>query len=178
MVPFTTATQKSWGSSSFLAKLKWVFMFLLLRIGFRPGPLAIFAQSHSYGGVMNLNWGKWGLQFFGCCSGVFCSFVTSWVSCHCSLGVILVDRPLVGRFTTVPYFILRILRRNWNIKLVEDYTKLMSGKLSQRDYQPTNYSLCMGFEHHCTVKILPAFYGVARVPNKYTIKWCIKRVMY
>ncbi len=32
---------------------------------------AIFAQSLSYGGVMNtdLNWGKWGLQFFRCCCG-------------------------------------------------------------------------------------------------------------
>ncbi len=38
---------------------------------------AIFAQSLSYGGVMNtdLNWGKWGLQFFKCCCGVFCDLL-------------------------------------------------------------------------------------------------------
>ncbi len=32
---------------------------------------AIFAQSLSYCWIMNsdLNWGKWGLQFFRCCSG-------------------------------------------------------------------------------------------------------------
>ncbi len=38
---------------------------------------AIFAQSLSYGGVMNtdLNWGKWGLQFFRCCCGVFCDLL-------------------------------------------------------------------------------------------------------
>ncbi len=34
---------------------------------------AIFAQSLSYCWIMNtdLNWGKWGLQFFRCCSGFF-----------------------------------------------------------------------------------------------------------
>ncbi len=38
---------------------------------------AIFAQSLSYGGVMNtdLNWSKWGLQFFRCCCGVFCDLL-------------------------------------------------------------------------------------------------------
>ncbi len=32
------------------------------------------------------------------------SFVTSWMSRRCALGVILVGRPLLGRFTTVPCF--------------------------------------------------------------------------
>ncbi len=34
---------------------------------------AVFAQSLSYCWIMNtdLNWGKWGLQFFRCCSGFF-----------------------------------------------------------------------------------------------------------
>ncbi len=34
---------------------------------------AIFAQSLSYCWIMNTNhnWGKWGLQFFRCCSGFF-----------------------------------------------------------------------------------------------------------
>ena len=33
------------------------------------------------------------------------SFVTSWMSRCCSLGVILVGRPVLGRFTTVPSFL-------------------------------------------------------------------------
>ena len=38
---------------------------------------AIFAQCLSYGWVMNtdLNWGQWGLQFFGCRSGFFCDLL-------------------------------------------------------------------------------------------------------
>ncbi len=36
-------------------------------------PWSVFAQSLSYWWIMNtdLNWGKWGLQFFRCCSGFF-----------------------------------------------------------------------------------------------------------
>ncbi len=33
------------------------------------------------------------------------SYMTSWMSHHCALGVILVGRPLLGRFTTVPSFL-------------------------------------------------------------------------
>ncbi len=51
---------------------------------------AVFAQSLSYCWIMNtdLNWGKWGLQFFRCCSGFFYdlldeSLLRSW-SRHCS----------------------------------------------------------------------------------------------
>ncbi len=33
------------------------------------------------------------------------SFMTSWMSCRCALGVILVGWPLLGRFTTVPSFL-------------------------------------------------------------------------
>ncbi len=33
---------------------------------------------------------------------VLCSFITTWMSPHCTLGVILVGRPLLGRFTNVP----------------------------------------------------------------------------
>lgn len=62
-------SQNSQGSSRcFLAKLRRAFVFLLLSSGFVLG-----TQSLSYGGVMNsdINWGKWSMQFFGCCSGVF-----------------------------------------------------------------------------------------------------------
>ncbi len=64
---------------------------------------AVFAQSLSYCWIMNtnLNWGKWGLQFFRCCSGFFHDFLDR---CHCALGVIWIGRPLLGRFTTVPIF--------------------------------------------------------------------------
>ncbi len=46
----------------------------------------VFAQSLSYGGVMNtnLNWGKWGLQYFRCCCGVFCDLLDE--SSLCSWG--------------------------------------------------------------------------------------------
>ncbi len=64
---------------------------------------AVFAQSLSYCWIMNtnLNWGKWGLQFFRCCSGFFYDLLDR---CHCALGVIWIGRPLLGRFTTVPIF--------------------------------------------------------------------------
>ncbi len=51
-----------------------------ISIGFKSGiwldhsPMdAVFAQSLSYCWIMNtdLNWSKWGLQFFRCCSGLF-----------------------------------------------------------------------------------------------------------
>lgn len=35
----------------------------------------------------------------------FLFFFISWMSCHCSLGAILVGNPLLGRFTTVPNFV-------------------------------------------------------------------------
>ncbi len=44
---------------------------------------AIFAQSLSYCRIMN--------------TVVLGSFMTSWMSRHCSLGVILVGRPLLGK---------------------------------------------------------------------------------
>lgn len=74
-------SQKSWGSSRcFLAKLRWAFMFFYAQLQFSSWNSvmqAIFAQTLSYGGVMNtdLNWGKWGLQFLRCCYGVFCDLL-------------------------------------------------------------------------------------------------------
>ncbi len=64
---------------------------------------AIFAQSLSYGGVMNTDLN---LNCEACSSldVVVGSFVTSWMSRRCALGVILVGQPLLGRFTTVPCF--------------------------------------------------------------------------
>ncbi len=49
---------------------------------------AVFAQPLSYCWIMNtdLNWGKWGLQFFRCCSGFFYDLIDestlrSWSNC-------------------------------------------------------------------------------------------------
>ncbi len=41
---------------------------------------AVFAQSLSYCWIMNtdLKWGKWGLQFFRCCSGFFYDLLDEW----------------------------------------------------------------------------------------------------
>ncbi len=83
---------------------------------------AVFAQSLSYCWTMNtdLNWGKWGLQFFRWCSGFF---MTSLMSRHCALGVILVGRPLLGRFTTFPSFlhlwIMALTMVRWSLKALE-----------------------------------------------------------
>ncbi len=89
----------------------------------RNSPMgAVFAQSLSYCWIMNTdhNWGKWGLQLFRGCSG---SFMTSWMRCRCALGVILVGRPLLGRFTTVPSFlhlwIMALTMVNWGPKALE-----------------------------------------------------------
>ncbi len=51
------------------------------------------------------------------------SFMISWMSCHCALGVILVGRPLLGRFTTVPSFlhlwIMALTVVHWSPKALE-----------------------------------------------------------
>lgn len=54
--------------------------------------------------IMNfdLKCNNWGFQFFRCCNGFF---VTSWMSRRCTHGVILTDRPLMGRFTSVLRFL-------------------------------------------------------------------------
>ncbi len=61
----------------FLANVRRAFVFFLVSNGFCLGLElshgCVFAQSLSYCWIMNtdLNWGKWGLQFFRCCSGFF-----------------------------------------------------------------------------------------------------------
>ncbi len=51
------------------------------------------------------------------------SFMTSWMSRHCALGVILVGRPLLGRFTTVTSFlhlwIMALTVVHWSPKALE-----------------------------------------------------------
>ncbi len=51
------------------------------------------------------------------------SLMTSWMSRHCALGVILVGQPLMGRFTTVPSFlhlwIMALTVVRWSPKALE-----------------------------------------------------------
>ncbi len=51
------------------------------------------------------------------------SFVTSWMSRRCTLGVILVGRPILGRFTTVPCFChlwkMALIVVRWSPKAIE-----------------------------------------------------------
>lgn len=83
---------------------------------------AIFADSLYYGGVMNTDLNE---ENKACSSldGVVRSFVTSWMSRHCALGVILFGRPLLGRFTTVPCFchlwIMAFIVIGWSPKVLE-----------------------------------------------------------
>ncbi len=65
-----------------------------------------FVFSLSYCWIVNtdFNWGKWGLQFFRCCSGFFYDLIDestlrSWSNPEWS------GRSLLGRFTTVPSFL-------------------------------------------------------------------------
>ncbi len=80
---------------------------------------AVFAQSLSYCWIMNTDL-NWGLQFFRCCSGFFYDLLDE---SSLPLGVILVGRPLLGRFTTAPSFLhlwimaLSVVR--WSPKALE-----------------------------------------------------------
>ena len=100
-------SQKSCFSSRwFLPNVWWAFVIFGQR-WFSPGNSAmhaIFAECLSYGWVMNidLNWGKWSLQFFRCCYGFFCDLLDelllrSWV--------ISVIQPFLGSLTTVSRFL-------------------------------------------------------------------------
>ncbi len=83
---------------------------------------AVFDQSLSYCWILNtaLNWGKWGLQLFRCCSDVFYDLLDESLLRSC---VNLVGRPLLGRFTTVPSFlhlwIMALTVVHWSPKALE-----------------------------------------------------------
>ncbi len=119
-------SQKSWGSSRcFLAKLRWAFMFFLLSSGFGLGtlPCRPFLPSLF---LMVESWTLTLTEASEACSSldvVVGSFVTSWMSRSCALGVILVGRLLLGRFTTVPCFrhlwIMALTVVRWSPKALE-----------------------------------------------------------
>ncbi len=70
----------------------------------RNSPMdAVFAQS-----LIVESWTLTLIEASEACSSldvVLGYFMTSWMSRHCTLGVILVGQPLLGRFTTVPSFL-------------------------------------------------------------------------
>ncbi len=71
-----------------------------------------------------------------CCSlDVLASFMTSGMSHHCALGVILVGQPLLGRFTTGPNFL-----HLWIMTLTRDDSRV-SG---YPETKPKNVSEYMG----------------------------------
>ncbi len=101
------------------------FMFFLLSSGFRLGtlPCRPFLPSLF---LMVESWTLTLTEASEACSSldvVVGSFVTSWMSRRCTLGVILVGRPLLGRFTTVPCFrhlwILALTVVRWSPKALE-----------------------------------------------------------
>ncbi len=109
----------------FSGKLRWAFMFFLLSSGFGLGtlPCRPFLPSLF---LMVESWTLTLTEASEACSSldvVVGSFVTSWMSRRCALGVILVGRPLLGRFTTVPCFlhlwIMALTVVRWSPKALE-----------------------------------------------------------
>ncbi len=106
---FTEYLPKSLGDNQdiFLANVRRAFVFFLVSKGFCLGTLpwmpflpSLFLIVESW--TLNL------IEASEACSSfdvVLGSFMTSWMSCRRALGVILVGRPLLGRFTTVPSFL-------------------------------------------------------------------------
>ncbi len=89
----------------FLANVRRAFVFFLVSSGFclRTLPWMPFLPS-LFLIVETLTL----IEASEACSSldvVLGSFMTSWMSRHCALGVIFVGRPLLGRFTTVPSFL-------------------------------------------------------------------------
>ncbi len=102
--------------------MRWAFVFFLVSSGFCLGtvpwmPFSLFLIVESW--TLTL------IEASEACSSldvVLGSFMTSWMSRQCVLGVILVGQPLLGRFTTVPSFLhlwimaLTVVLRNGFIK--------------------------------------------------------------
>ncbi len=100
--------QKSWGKSRyFWTNVRRAFVLFLVSNGFCLGtlPWMLFLPS-LFLIVESLTLTL--IEASEACSSlevVLGSFMTSWISRCCSLGVILVGRPLLRRFTTVPSFL-------------------------------------------------------------------------
>ncbi len=109
----------------FLANVRQAFVFFLVSSGFCFGtlPLKLFLPSLF---LIVESWTLTLIEASEACSSldvVLGSFMTSWMSRHCALGVILVGQPLLGRFTTVPSFlhlwIMALTVVRWSPKALE-----------------------------------------------------------
>ncbi len=87
----------------FLAKLRRAFVFFLVSNGFCLGTLQWMQFLPSLFLIVE-SWTLTLIEASEACISldvVLGSFMTSWMSRHCALGIILVGRPHLGRFTTV-----------------------------------------------------------------------------
>ncbi len=94
---------------------QWLYLGTLPRMPFLPG-LFLIVES----------WTLTLIEASAACSSldvVLGSFMISWMSCRCTLGVILVGQPLLGRYTTVTSFlhlwIMALTVVRWSPKTVE-----------------------------------------------------------
>ncbi len=87
----------------FLAKLRRAFVFFLVSNGFCLGTLQWMQFLPSLFLIVE-SWTLTLIEASEACISldvVLGSFMTSWMSRHCALGIILVGWPHLGRFTTV-----------------------------------------------------------------------------
>ncbi len=109
----------------FLANVRRAFVLFLVRNGFCLGTLAWMPFLPSLFLIVE-SWTLTLIEASEACSSldvVLGSCMTSWMSHHCALGVILVDQPHLGRFTTVPSFlplwIMALTVVRWSLKAFE-----------------------------------------------------------
>lgn len=91
----------------FLANVRWAFVYFLVSSGFCLGTLPWMPFFPSLFLIVE-SWTMTLIETNEACSSldvVLGSFMTSWMSRRCALGVILVGRPLLGRFITVSPFV-------------------------------------------------------------------------
>ncbi len=108
----------------YLANVRRAFVFFLVSNGFCLGslPWMLFLPSLF---LIVESWTLTLIEASEACSSldVVLAFMTSWMSRHCALGVILVGRPLLGRFNTVTSFlhlwIMALTVVHWSPKALE-----------------------------------------------------------
>ncbi len=89
----------------YLANVRRSFVFFLVSNGFCQWQWMLFLPSVF---LIVESWTLTLIEASEACSSldvVLGSFMTSWMSRRCAFGVILVGRPLLGRFNTVPSFL-------------------------------------------------------------------------
>ncbi len=121
-----TFAQKPWGYSIYiLANVRQAFLLFLISSGFCLVSLPWMLFLPILFRIVE-SWTLTLIEASEACSSidvVLGSFMTSWMSCHCALGVILVGQPLLGRLTTVPSFlhlwIMALTVVHWSSKALE-----------------------------------------------------------